>query len=672
MRGLQAGAATLTVLFTDLVSSTELRSRLGDERADRLRREHDDIVAIAVSRNGGTVIKGLGDGMMAAFPAPSGAIAAAVAIQQAIDGRNRNAPVPLALRVGLSAGEVRIEAADVFGTAVVEASRLCGAAESHQILMADVVRVLAGSRSTASCRPVGSLTLKGLTEPVPTVEVEWWATGGAARPVPFPEIATYDRWLHPVGRRLEQVAASQALLAALGGRAGLLVVRGPAGSGKTRLAAELARRAHKDGLLVLYGRADGSARPHPPIVDAVAPLLAALTPDRAADGLGARHGVLTRLLPELVGHVEADPAGEVGLGLGDALGEWLALLAAPSGAILVLDDLHLARVETVRLIEALLTRAGDARLLVVAVAQLDADGGGSDVLSPLVAGARAAGAGVEELFLAPLDEPAVAELLAQLGLAPAPETDELARLLWQSSGGNPLYLVEQLQLLRGAGWLVPTDATSSVSGRHALTLVGRVPADAVPVGIEALRARLSGLDPGARAVLRAAAAAGLEIDLDLLAHATSADTGTVLGVLERTDAAGLTVRSADGRRRRSFAHDAHRWLLDRDAGTETVGVHARLAGAWEERLALGDESAVVPLAHHRTSSGAADLDTFRIVARAGEWCEGHLAPGAAAVWWGHAVHMAAWLAGRDGVPDPAELAARRDACAVAGGEPPPG
>jgi hypothetical protein len=73
--------ATATVLFTDLVGSTELRARLGEGAADDLLRVHDRLLGEAVEAHAGRVVKGLGDGIMATFAAASDAVAAAAAIQ---------------------------------------------------------------------------------------------------------------------------------------------------------------------------------------------------------------------------------------------------------------------------------------------------------------------------------------------------------------------------------------------------------------------------------------------------------------------------------------------------------------------------------------------------------------------------------------------------------------
>jgi class 3 adenylate cyclase len=94
------GRTTATVLFTDLVGSTELRGRLGEELADELRRKHDQLLAQAVETNGGRVVKGLGEGIMSTFARAADAVAAAVAIQQAVERLTRSgkAAEPIAVR----------------------------------------------------------------------------------------------------------------------------------------------------------------------------------------------------------------------------------------------------------------------------------------------------------------------------------------------------------------------------------------------------------------------------------------------------------------------------------------------------------------------------------------------------------------------------------------------
>ena len=118
---MSARTGTATVMFTDVVGSTRLRAALGEERSDELRRAHDQLLTACVSRADGTVIKGGGDGIMATFESAAGGVGAAVAIQQAVWLYNRRAErtAELAIRIGLSTGDVTWEGGDCYGLPVV-------------------------------------------------------------------------------------------------------------------------------------------------------------------------------------------------------------------------------------------------------------------------------------------------------------------------------------------------------------------------------------------------------------------------------------------------------------------------------------------------------------------------------------------------------------------------
>ena len=131
----------VVLLFTDLVGSTDLLDRLGDDAAEGLRSEHFGLLRRAVADNSGQEVKNLGDGLMLSFTSPSDAVQCAITIQRDVCRRNhRTASPPLHIRIGLHAGEPVSEQDDFFGTAVVVASRLCGQARGGQILASQLVR----------------------------------------------------------------------------------------------------------------------------------------------------------------------------------------------------------------------------------------------------------------------------------------------------------------------------------------------------------------------------------------------------------------------------------------------------------------------------------------------------------------------------------------------------
>jgi len=160
-----------TILFTDMEGSTTLTERLGDAKAQELRRTHDSIVRGALKAQGGSETKHTGDGIMASFPSASRAIECAVAVQRAIAEQGET---PLRVRIGLNAGEPVAEEKDLFGTAVNLAKRICDQAEPGQILVSDVVQQLAAGKGFAFADK-GEATLKGFEKPVRLHEVRWRA-----------------------------------------------------------------------------------------------------------------------------------------------------------------------------------------------------------------------------------------------------------------------------------------------------------------------------------------------------------------------------------------------------------------------------------------------------------------------------------------------------------------
>jgi adenylate cyclase len=184
--GLFVPIESVAILFTDVVGSTELSQRLSPDAADEIRRRHFSILRQAITEVGGTEVKNLGDGLMVVFASASAAFACGAAMQQGVERDNRNREHSVGLRVGLSGGEVTREEDDYFGDPVVEAARLCATCESGQVLATDIVRGMAGRRNRHQCRPLGELSLKGLPDPVDTVEVVWEPLGGADTGISIP------------------------------------------------------------------------------------------------------------------------------------------------------------------------------------------------------------------------------------------------------------------------------------------------------------------------------------------------------------------------------------------------------------------------------------------------------------------------------------------------------
>ena len=130
---------TVSLVFCDIEGSTALNHRLGDDEWVRVIRAHDRVVDSTIRRHGGKVVKTQGDGFMAAFGTPEGAVEAAVSLSP--DLRDCEAVgVPLAVRVGVHTGEVVSENGDLFGTNVAMAARIAAAARGDEVLVSEAVR----------------------------------------------------------------------------------------------------------------------------------------------------------------------------------------------------------------------------------------------------------------------------------------------------------------------------------------------------------------------------------------------------------------------------------------------------------------------------------------------------------------------------------------------------
>lgn len=164
------------VMFTDIVSSTQMTQTLGDRLAQQLIHRHNTIVRQALDTCGGEEIKQTGDGIMASFQWASNAIDAAVAIQKSVSAYNSELPtVPLAVRIGLNAGEPIVENNDLFGLTVQIAARVCNEAGKDEIYVSSVVKELAAGKNYVF-KPLGDFNLKGVNTPQTLYEVIWNTT----------------------------------------------------------------------------------------------------------------------------------------------------------------------------------------------------------------------------------------------------------------------------------------------------------------------------------------------------------------------------------------------------------------------------------------------------------------------------------------------------------------
>jgi class 3 adenylate cyclase len=144
-----------TIVFTDIVGSTQRAAALGDDRWHALLDNHDNVVRHELERFRGIEVNTVGDGFVAMFPSPSVAIDCADAIVDAVR------PLGIEVRVGIHAGEVEVRGDDIAGMAVHIGARVAAQAGPSEVLVSSTVReIVTGSRRLFDDR--GERELKGV------------------------------------------------------------------------------------------------------------------------------------------------------------------------------------------------------------------------------------------------------------------------------------------------------------------------------------------------------------------------------------------------------------------------------------------------------------------------------------------------------------------------------
>lgn len=605
----QLPEGTVTILFTDVEGSTAIASRLGDDAARRLLRPAEEAVRRQIARHHGQEVKGLGDGVMAAFGSARRAVDCAIGIQRAVERIARvGSGAAVRLRVGLNTGEVIRERADLFGSAVNAAKRIEALADAGGILVSETTRALLGPAPGVDLIDRGEAELKGFDALWRLFEIRWRdereRSLASSEPTPF------------VGRAAERARLIEHVGRALQGEGSLVLLGGEAGIGKSRLAEEISSEARGRGMLTLTGHCQDveGRQPYLPFVETLERAMQIVSPEALREALGPNAPEVAKLAPELrrrypdiPAPIELPPEQER-RHLLNGMREFLARASAVQPMLLVFEDLQWADEATLMLVRHVAQHLDETSMLVIGTyrdTDLDPSHPFAGALQDLVRRRLA-----QDIVLAPLGPGDVSAMLERRAGAPSP--DGVLSLVCEETDGNPFFVEELFRHLQESGKLFADDGTWNPR-------IDLAP-DEVPRSVRMLIGRRLGrLGEDCRHALTVASVVGRAFGFDVLLDIADLDDERLLDALEEAERAGIVREVSVGREiRYQFSHEQVRQtLLGELSSPRRQRLHRRI-GETLERLHGGH---VAQIAHHFYEAGtAADAEktTTFLVSAAGQ------------------------------------------------------
>lgn len=560
---------TVSVVFTDLVGSTAMQEKLDPESVRRVMLTYRDVMRAEIDKHGGVIEKFIGDAIMCVFGVPKvneddalRAVKTAIGMRDALSSLNAQLEetwgVHISVRTGINTGEVlageKWDTEGVLGDTVNTAARYETAAGAEEILFGPTTYALV--KDDVEVEALEPLSLKGKSEPVPVYRV----VGLKADPEP---LARIDSPI--VGREREVTMLSEALNRAFEERTcHMFTILGPAGVGKSRLAAELLRLAPDavavKGRCLPYGEGI-TFWPIIEIVKQVAQIDEADTSERARRkvslivGDGPDTELIASIISQVVGLSEPTASREE---IFWGIRKFLELLAARAPLIVILDDIHWGEATLLDLVDHVVTWSRTSPIFVLCMARPDLietrpdwSGGKPNVASVL---------------LEPLTEGDTQSLLDNL-LGGGDVAPEARTRILDASAGNPLFVEEMVSMLIDQGLLARTN------GRWVATR--DLSQMTVPPTIQALLAtRLDRLEKPERQVVERGSVVGRVFTtrgvVQLSPEALKPQVKNHLGALERKEFVARDTFVPGGEETYNFRH-----ILIRDTAYNSMPKESR-------------------------------------------------------------------------------------------------
>ena len=417
-----------------------------------------------------------------------------------------------------------------------------------------------------------------------------------------------DRVVCPVlvGREPEVTELEDALLAANRGDGQIVLLAGEAGVGKSRLAAELQRRATKIGMTTLSGGCSEAdlALPYLPFLEALANYLTAANLDEVRRELGPLRRELAHLFPQLEPHAprETGDPTQAKLRLFEAIIAFLRIPAEQSGLLLILEDLHWSDASTRELLDYLTRRLRGMRIMVLGTYRVDEMHRKHPLAHLIQAWRRTKAANVLELH--PLPPDGIAGMVRAI-FDESEVTPEFRDFLHERSEGNPFVLEELLKAAIDRGDIYRSADKWERKGLEDLRLPQTVR--------DTILLRLEQLSPEQADILQTASVLGRSFSYPVLVAVSARDDRSVQSALHASVQQQLLEEEPQDNGRYRFRHALTREAIYEDmiaprreelhgvaadvltarAGTASIDLafHLLAANRWSDAVPMGIKAA---------------------------------------------------------------------------------
>ncbi|MGO4524148.1 adenylate/guanylate cyclase domain-containing protein [Microvirga sp. 2MCAF35] len=505
----------VTILFADIVASTELVSRLDPEQAMRRLAPAVMLMRRAAERFGGTLIHSLGDGIMALFGAPHVqeghallACQAALAIQAEIKGVLGATAVRIGLHSGLIVSETRfswpVNEREAYGVAIHIASRVQSLAEPGTIYLSEDCYHLV--ERFCAAKPIGRRSIRGLQHEISVYELSGFRPSSSETLFTDPNLTLFQ------AREREMADLEASFQTALRGESHIVGICGSAGSGKSRLCYEFAQRCRRDRIPVIEVRAQpyGKAAPIQTILEVVRLLLGITSSEEPAaarrivteclDKFGSPPENAMPILYDFLGIADSTPLQTVTPKMRHAalvdIISWLVRSRASEPYAIILEDLHWLDEASESFLEVLCNSiAGSHAFLIVNY-------------RPSYQASWMQRDGFHLLELKDFDCSQIDQFISSV-VGPQADLAEIRNRIAERSGGNPFFAEEIIHSLIESEVLIGKPGDYRLGGK-----IGDTP---LPVTVQAvIGERIDRLSPFDRTILQMASVIGKEVPYTVL------------------------------------------------------------------------------------------------------------------------------------------------------------